>query len=216
MGAHSGGRTSAPPSPFSWSASEAGKSMTAMLAPLLRYRGRMPGGEVRDATAPLGRDEVVAAILTAAADLFAERGPTATSIRNIATLAGVNDGLIHRHFGSKDRLVGAVLDYLGQYLADLAATETPARRWTRRSIDSCGSSPAQHSTGTPSASCRPDFQHLRKHRTASRAPCRRPRGSVCGGARQCTRIELAVVRRIPERLGGTRRCQRTRGSTIHR
>lgn len=72
-------------------------------------------------SAPLGRDEVVAAVLEAAADLFAERGPAATSIRDIAKRSSVNHGLIHRHFGSKDNLVGAVLDHLGQQLALLLA-----------------------------------------------------------------------------------------------
>lgn len=75
----------------------------------------------RPAGAPLGRDEVVAAVLSSAADLFAERGPAATSIRDIAAHSHVNHGLIHRHFGTKDQLVGAVLDYLGRHLADLLA-----------------------------------------------------------------------------------------------
>lgn len=75
----------------------------------------------RPADAPLGRDEVVAAVLSSAADLFAERGPTATSIRDIAAHSHVNHGLIHRHFGTKDQLVGAVLDHLGRHLADLIA-----------------------------------------------------------------------------------------------
>ena len=75
----------------------------------------------RPADAPLGRQEVVAAVLASAADLFAERGPAATSIRDIAARSRVNHGLIHRHFGSKDRLVGAVLDYLGEHLARLLA-----------------------------------------------------------------------------------------------
>jgi TetR/AcrR family transcriptional regulator, repressor for neighboring sulfatase len=74
---------------------------------------------------PTGRDEVVEATLTAAADLFAERGPAATSIRDVAERAGVNHGLIHRHVGAKDRLVGAVLDHLGEHLADLLATDAP-------------------------------------------------------------------------------------------
>ena len=64
---------------------------------------------------------MVAATLTVAADLFADKGPAATSIRDIASRAGVNHGLIHRHIGSKDQLVGAVLDYLGQHLAELLA-----------------------------------------------------------------------------------------------
>jgi TetR/AcrR family transcriptional regulator, repressor for neighboring sulfatase len=69
--------------------------------------------------APLGRAEVVSAVLESAADLFAERGPAATSIRDIAARSSVNHGLIHRHFGSKDGLVAAVLDHLGQHLAGL-------------------------------------------------------------------------------------------------
>ena len=60
-------------------------------------------------------------MLRSAAELFAERGPAATSIRDIAAHSRVNHGLIHRHFGGKDRLVAAVLDYLGGHLADLLA-----------------------------------------------------------------------------------------------
>lgn len=66
---------------------------------------------------------MVAATLTVAADLFAEKGPAATSIRDVAAKAGVNHGLIHRHIGSKQQLVGAVLDYLGQHLAELLAAD---------------------------------------------------------------------------------------------
>lgn len=62
---------------------------------------------------PTGRAEVAAAILEAATELFAERGPAATSIRDIAARAGVNHGLVFRHFGTKEQLVGAVLDHLG-------------------------------------------------------------------------------------------------------
>lgn len=66
---------------------------------------------------PVGRDEVVAAVLTHAADLFAERGPSATSIRDVAARSGVNHGLIFRHLGTKDQLVGAVLDHLAQQMS---------------------------------------------------------------------------------------------------
>jgi len=71
----------------------------------------------------MGRAEVVAAVLESAADLFAERGPAATSIRDIAARSNVNHGLIHRHFGSKEALVAAVLDHLGQHLAGLLAAK---------------------------------------------------------------------------------------------
>ena len=77
-------------------------------------------------TAPVGRDAVVAAILANAADLFAERGPAATSIRDIAARSGVNHGLVFRHFGTKDQLVGAVLDYLGQHMEGLLKSDAPA------------------------------------------------------------------------------------------
>jgi TetR/AcrR family transcriptional regulator, repressor for neighboring sulfatase len=70
---------------------------------------------------PSGRAEVAAAILEAATDLFAERGPAATSIRDIADRAKVNHGLVFRHFGTKDQLIGAVLNNLG-------ATGTALRR----------------------------------------------------------------------------------------
>lgn len=69
----------------------------------------------------MGKDEVVAAVLTSAADMFAERGLAATSIRDIAARSRVNHGLIHRHFGSKDGLVAAVLEYLAAHLAELLA-----------------------------------------------------------------------------------------------
>jgi AcrR family transcriptional regulator len=62
---------------------------------------------------------VVAAVLDAAADLFAQRGPSATSIRDIAARSRVNHGLVYRHFGTKERLVGAVLEYLGAGLMAL-------------------------------------------------------------------------------------------------
>ena len=66
---------------------------------------------------PIGKDEVSAAVLQAASELFAEKGPAATSIREVAARAGVNHGLLHRHFGSKRQLLAATL----QYLADSAA-----------------------------------------------------------------------------------------------
>jgi AcrR family transcriptional regulator len=49
------------------------------------------------------------AILAAATDLFAARGPRAVSVRDIATRARVNHGLVHRHFGSKQAVLRAVL-----------------------------------------------------------------------------------------------------------
>lgn len=78
-----------------------------------------PTPPAKAAAGPVGKDEVVAATLSAAAELFAERGPAATSIRDIATRSQVNHGLIYRHFGTKEQLVGAVLEHLGGRLTAL-------------------------------------------------------------------------------------------------
>ena len=74
---------------------------------------------------PVGKDQVVAATLAAAAELFAERGPAATSIRDIAARAKVNHGLVYRHYGAKDRMVGAVLEHLGASLTERVAAGAP-------------------------------------------------------------------------------------------
>lgn len=75
---------------------------------------------------PTGREEVAAAILAAATDLFAQRGPAATSIRDIAAESKVNHGLVFRHFGTKENLVGAVLDHLGEQLTELRHSDAAA------------------------------------------------------------------------------------------
>lgn len=77
---------------------------------------------------PVGREAVVAAILTSAADLFAERGPAATSIREIAARAKVNHGLVFRHFGAKQELVGAVLNYLAAGSTELVQASATAEQ----------------------------------------------------------------------------------------
>lgn len=62
--------------------------------------------------APRGRDEVRRALVDAAAELFAARGVASVSVRDIAAAAGVNHGLVHRHFGSKEALRAEVMDHL--------------------------------------------------------------------------------------------------------
>lgn len=69
-------------------------------------------------TPPRGADDVRAALIAAATDLFAEWGPSAVSVRRIAETAGVNHGLVHHYFGSKDGLVAAVLDKLAAQAED--------------------------------------------------------------------------------------------------
>lgn len=95
---------------------------------------------------PLGKEEVVAAVLAAAGELFAEKGPAATSIREVAARAGVNHGLLHRHFGSKRQLLAATLQHLadsGDKLRESgaatekleAAAELQARVMVRSMLD---------------------------------------------------------------------------------
>lgn len=83
------------------------------------------GAAKKKTAAPTGRDDVTAAILESAAELFAERGPAATSIRDIAAHANVNHGLIFRHFGSKEQLVAAVLNQQATQLTELIDMDAP-------------------------------------------------------------------------------------------
>lgn len=80
---------------------------------------------VLDTAKPIGKDEVIAAVLQAAGELFAEKGPAATSIREVAARAGVNHGLLHRHFGSKRQLLAATLQNLADTAAELRETGAP-------------------------------------------------------------------------------------------
>ena len=47
--------------------------------------------------------------MSAAAELFAARGPDGVSLREIAAHAGLNYGLIHQYVGSKDELLRLVI-----------------------------------------------------------------------------------------------------------
>jgi len=67
---------------------------------------------------PKGRKEVEAALINSAAELFAERGVSGVSLRDIATHAGVNHGLIHRHFGSKENLRKKTQEHLAEKVRD--------------------------------------------------------------------------------------------------
>ena len=62
-------------------------------------RGRRPGGPDTRAT-----------ILVAARELFAVQGFAGTSVRAVATAAGVDAALVHHYFGTKDDLFLAALE----------------------------------------------------------------------------------------------------------
>lgn len=56
----------------------------------------------------LGREASTAALIRAARELFAEQGPSAVSLRDVARRAGVSHGLIHHYIGSRDDLLRLV------------------------------------------------------------------------------------------------------------
>ncbi|MDQ4054095.1 MAG: TetR family transcriptional regulator [Actinomycetota bacterium] len=62
-------------------------------------RGRRPGSP-----------DTRAAVLTAARERFAAKGYAATSVRAVASDAGVDPALVHHYFGSKDDLFLAALE----------------------------------------------------------------------------------------------------------
>ncbi len=62
--------------------------------------------EAAPSTEPTTRD----ALLASAIELFAQHGPASVSIRDIARHAGMNHGLLHRHFGSKDALIAEAIE----------------------------------------------------------------------------------------------------------
>jgi len=62
------------------------------------------------------------AVLAAATTLFAIRGPASVSVRDIAATAGVNHALVHRHFGSKQEVLRAVLEQAAREMAAVVET----------------------------------------------------------------------------------------------
>lgn len=66
----------------------------------------------------LSREERSAQLLAAAAAAFAGRGYAATSMDDVASVAGVTKLIVYRHYESKDALYRAVLDEVATRIAD--------------------------------------------------------------------------------------------------
>ncbi len=74
-------------------------------------------------------------LLQAAADVFAERGYDGTRVADIAAVAGVSNGALYAHFGSKaDLLVAALRTHGRRVLADMFAAD-PGRPVTDLLLD---------------------------------------------------------------------------------
>lgn len=66
------------------------------------------------------------AILLAAADLFARKGPAKVTLREVAAAADVSYGLIHRFYRTKENLLVAVMELLVGYGGDRLTAEKDA------------------------------------------------------------------------------------------
>ena len=78
-----------------------------------------------------GREQTTAAILDAAEKLFAERGFTAVTVRDIAAEAGVSHALVHRYLGSKQDVYRAMLARREDVIRDAAPAEGDLLEATR-------------------------------------------------------------------------------------
>lgn len=78
-----------------------------------------------------GRERTTAAILEAAERLFAERGFTAVTVRDIAAEAGVSHALVHRYLGSKQAVYRAALARHETVIRDAASVEDDLLEATR-------------------------------------------------------------------------------------
>jgi len=67
-----------------------------------------------------GREQTTATILDAAEKLFAERGFTAVTVRDIAAEAGVSHALVHRYLGSKRQVYREMLSRHENVIRDAA------------------------------------------------------------------------------------------------
>ena len=93
---------------------------------------RSSDGPDEPAVRPLGREAVRAALVHATTELIVERG-LAISVRDIAARAGVNHGLVHTYFGSKDGLLSAAFDEINARAgAEHDADGFPPRDLARR------------------------------------------------------------------------------------
>ena len=83
--------------------------MRAQATKRKRTVGRQPVKKTRQVSGnqdgPRGRDEIVNAILKATEGLLPKHNPTEISLRQIAEAANVNYSLIHRYFGTKEKVI---------------------------------------------------------------------------------------------------------------
>jgi AcrR family transcriptional regulator len=67
-----------------------------------------------------------AALLEAATEIVTETGSPNITVREVAARAGINHGLVHRYFGTKDTLIDAVIDEISATVATQLADQGSA------------------------------------------------------------------------------------------
>lgn len=97
---------------------------------------RSAAGQARKRPGPSGDPDIREGILDASEDLFATQGFAATSIREIADRVKVNPAMVHYYFGSKKKLLRAVMERVLEPLAGALANveaqaQLPVRELTR-------------------------------------------------------------------------------------
>src|ERR1043165_7305233 len=91
------------------------------------------------------------AILTAALDLFVERGFYGTAVPEIADRGGVRAGTIYRYFESKAALVNAIYREEKTRFGRLAMVDFPATAPTREQFRTMWTRMAEFATANPQA-----------------------------------------------------------------
>ena len=88
---------------------------------------RSKKSEAPSARSPHSSPETAERILAAAVAEFAEHGFTKTTVRSIATTAGVSPGSVIHHFGSKEDLRSACDDYVFERITESKAQNAEYR-----------------------------------------------------------------------------------------
>ena len=132
-----------------------------------------------------GRARTTQAVLAAAQTLFAERGFTAVTVRDIAAEAGVSHALVHRYLGNKEAIYRAVLatneDAIRGASGDEEELLTAASLMLREGIAHQRSYLRLiRALRAARSFVRPDDGQIRRDRAARRARC-----GGRGGRRRC-------------------------------
>jgi TetR/AcrR family transcriptional regulator, repressor for neighboring sulfatase len=104
------GTSAASPDSGSSSGKSSGKRGGAATARTSSRRPAAGDGAAAAKAKPYGREQVIESIIDATLELWSAKGPAEVSLRSIAARAGVNYGLVYRHFRTKEAVIRAAMD----------------------------------------------------------------------------------------------------------